>query len=634
MANTPEPGLKKIEELFHGALRLEPAARSAFLIEACGSDRELLNEVQSLISAHEREGSFIDSPAGQPLAEMLASVASKSLVGQTVGSFRILSQLGRGGMGEVYLAQDSKLGRKVALKRLPEELTRREDLVRRFALEAKAASALNHPNIVTVYEIGQTGSSHYIATEYIAGETLRQHFRRGRMSLREVLDIVIQVAGALAAAHAEGIVHRDIKPENIMLRPDGYVKILDFGLAKLTALKSSGSSAASADLEAATLVKMDTEPGVMIGTPHYLSPEQARGLDVDGRADIFSLGVMTYEMLAGRRPFGGDTRLDALISTLEKEPPPLASCAPGLPAELQRIVSKALRKDRDERYQTAKDMWIDLKNLREELAFEAKLGRSIPPELSAPDSATPQVQHSMVADGAQATSTSSLKKPRMARAVIGALIVVVIGIAGVKMWVPSVPTRSDVPPPVAIERALNYWVTVQKYRDGKAYRQPFRLPGEILFEKDDQVRLHFSSPQDGHLYVFNEGPRQNGEPRPFNVLFPSPTANNGSSLVSSGQIIEIPKQSWFRFDQEEGTEKLWLVWSASAVSDLEATKEFANDRDRGVINSPELDRSVKEFLSTTQSASKPTVAKDDASKETRVKANGDTVVHVLALEHH
>src|SRR6185295_5255947 len=180
MANTPEPDLKKIQELFHGALRLEPVARSAFLVEACGSDSELLAEVQSLISAHEREGSFIDSPAGQPVAEMLASVASKSLIGQTVGSFRILSQLGRGGMGEVYLAQDSKLGRKVALKLLPEELTRREDLVRRFALEAKAASALNHPNIVTVYEIGQTGSSHYIATEYISGETLRQHFRRGR----------------------------------------------------------------------------------------------------------------------------------------------------------------------------------------------------------------------------------------------------------------------------------------------------------------------------------------------------------------------------------------------------------------------------------------------------------------------
>jgi hypothetical protein len=219
------------------------------------------------------------------------------------------------------------------------------------------------------------------------------------------------------------------------------------------------------------------------------------------------------------------------------------------------------------------------------------------------------------------------------RAVIGALIVVVIGIVGVKMWLPSSSPRSDVPPPAAVERALNYWVTVQKYRDGKAYKDPFRLPGEILFEKDDQVRLHFRSPQDGYLYIFNEGPARDGEAPPLNVLFPSPTSNDGLSLVSSGQTVDIPKQSWFRFDQEEGTEKLWLVWSARSITELEATKQFANDKDRGVIGSPGLDRSVKDFLSKTRSGSKPTV-ENDASKETRVKANGDIVVHVLALEHH
>ena len=633
MPNTPDR-LKKVQELFHAALRFEPAARTAFLVQACESDRELLDEVQSLISAHEREGSFIDSPAGQPAAEMLASFRSESYVGQTVGSFKILSQLGRGGMGEVYLAHDSKLGRKVALKLLPEEFTNKQDLVRRFALEAKAASGLNHPNIVTVYEIGQIGSSQYIATEYIEGETLRQHFARGRMSVGEVLDAVIQIAGALAAAHGAGIIHRDIKPENIMLRPDGYVKILDFGLAKAISGRPAGSPTPAADLDAATLVKLETEPGAIIGTVYYMAPEQARGLDVDARADVFSVGVITYEMLAGRRPFGGETNLDALISTLEKEPPPLASCAPGVPLEIQRIVSKALRKDREDRYQTIKDMWIDLKSLREELAFEAKRERSSAPEFKAADAATTSPQQSVVTDGAKAIPTSSLREPRLARAVIGALIVVVIGIVGVKMWLPSVPPRSDAPPPAAVERALNYWVTVQKYRDGKPYREAFRLPGEILFEKDDQVRLHFGSPQDGHLYIFNEGPSISGEAPPLNVLFPSPTANNGLSLVSGGQTIDIPKQSWFRFDQEEGTEKLWLVWSANAIPDLEATKEFANDRDRGLINRPGLDRSVKEFLSKTRSASKPTVEKDDATKETRIKTNGDTVVYVLALEHH
>jgi len=633
MSNSPER-LKKVQELFHGALSLDPAARPSFLAGACGSDHELLDEVQSLISAHEQEGSFIDSPAVQPVTEMLASIGSESYAGKTVGSFKILSQLGRGGMGVVYLAEDSKLGRKVALKLLPEEFTRRADLVRRFALEARAASGLNHPNIVTVYEIGQTGASEYIATEYIEGETLRQHFARGRMSLREVLDIVIQIAGALAAAHGAGIVHRDIKPENIMLRPDGYVKILDFGLAKALSNQRTGSGQQGADPEAATLVKMETEPGAMIGTLYYMAPEQARGLDVDARADIFSVGVIAYEMVAGRRPFGGDTNLDALISTLEREPPSLASSAPGTPAEIQRIISKALRKNREERYQTIKDMWVDLKNLREELSFEEKLERSSSTEMNAGEAATTSVKQSVDTDSTQAIPTTPVGKPRIARALIGALIVVVMGIVGVKMWLPSAPTRSDVPAPAAVERTLNYWVTVQKYRDGKPYGDPFRLPGEINFEKDYRVRLHVGSPQDGHLYIFNEGPAINGEAPPLNVLFPSPTANHGLSQVTGGETIDIPKQSWFRLDQDEGTEKVWLVWSANAIPDLEATKEFANEKDRGLIGSPGLDRSVKEFLSKTRSASKSTVEKDDASKETRIKVNADIVVHVLALEHH
>jgi serine/threonine protein kinase len=634
MANTPER-LKKVQELFHDALSLQPAGRTAFLIEACKSDSELLAEVQSLISAHERDGSFIDSPAGQQVADMLASVASESYAGQTVGSFRILSHLGRGGMGEVYLAEDSKLGRKVALKVLPEEFTRRKDLVRRFALEAKAASALNHPNIVTVYEIGQTGSSEYIATEYIEGETLRQHFTKGRMSLSEILDVVIQVAGALAAAHGAGIIHRDIKPENIMIRPDGYVKVLDFGLAKAISDRRPGSPVA--DLEAATLMKMETEPGAMIGTVHYMAPEQARGLDVDARADIFSVGVITYEMLAGHRPFGGDTNLDALISTLEKEPAPLASSAPGAPPEIQRIISKALRKPREERYQSIKEMLIDLKNLREELAFEAKLERSNSWESnSSTANVQTSVQESVDTDTTRAMpTTSSPRKPRIAAALIGAVIVVALGIVGAKMWLSSAPIQSNAPlPAVAAERVLNYWVTVQKYRDGKPYRQAFRLPGEILFEKDDQVRIHFGSPQDGYLYIFNEGPPIDGEVPPLNILFPSPTANNSSSLVTSGQTIDIPKQTWLRFDQQEGTEKLWLVWSVNALPDLESTKQFANEKDRGVIGSPGLDRSVKDFLKKTIDSAKPTIEKIDASKETRVRANSDTIVHLLALEHH
>jgi serine/threonine protein kinase len=619
--------LQKVQEIFHAAVALEPANRAGFLSEACASDRDLLAEIESLIDAHEREGSFIDSPAGSAISE-LGSAQTVNHIGQVIGSYRILALLGRGGMGEVYLAEDSKLGRKIALKLLLGEFTKNEDLIRRFTQEAKAASALNHPNIVTVYEIGQTNSTEYIATEYIEGETLRSHLAKTRMELREILDIVIQLAGALSAAHTAGIIHRDIKPENVMLRPDGYAKILDFGLAKLTSVRAPGSSPPAADLEAATLVRMETEPGMMLGTPFYMSPEQARGLNVDARADIFSLGVMTYEMLSGHRPFVGDTNLDVLISTIEKEPRPLAHYVPETPSELQRIVNRTLCKDRDERYQTAKDLWIDLKNLRDEVAFEAKRERSGVPEHQGVSDATTLIQKSAVTDAALGTATAATRKSWRKRSVISACAVAVIGIVAAKLWLSPAPLRP------AVERTLNYFVMVQKYRDGKPFEAPFRLPGEINFENGYRVRLHFSSPQDGHLYIFNEGPSTSENALPLNVLFPSPTANDGLSLVPANSTIEIPKQSWFRFDAASGTEKVWIVWSATSIADLEKTKMFVNEKDLGAISDAGVDRAVKNFLSSSRSSSNPTIERDDSKRETHVKASGDIVIHVLALEHH
>jgi serine/threonine protein kinase/tetratricopeptide (TPR) repeat protein len=297
------------------------------------------------------------------------------LSGANLGRYEIRSKIGEGGMGEVYLAQDTKLDRKVALKILPADVAADQTRMRRFIQEAKAASALNHPNILTIYEIGQTDSTHFIATEYIEGETLRHHLSSA-MRLNEVLDICVQVAGALAAAHAAGIIHRDIKPENIMLRRDGIVKVLDFGLAKLSEKADRGT----VDAEAATKVLVQTEPGVVMGTVAYMSPEQARGLTVDARTDIFSLGVVIYEMVAGRAPFGGTTRSDLIVALLERDPPPLARFTPEAPAELERIVMKALAKDSDERYQTAKDLLIDLKRLTQKLKVDAEIERSAPPE--------------------------------------------------------------------------------------------------------------------------------------------------------------------------------------------------------------------------------------------------------------
>jgi serine/threonine-protein kinase len=296
--------------------------------------------------------------------------------GTKLGRYEIRSKIGEGGMGEVYLAQDTKLDRKVALKMLSGELAGNQDRMRRFTQEAKTASALNHPNILTIYEIDDTSSGHFIATEFIEGLTLREQMRNGPMKLVEVLEVATQIASALAAAHEANIIHRDIKPENVMVRRDGIVKVLDFGLAKLTEPLASSSSV---DPEAQTRAAIKTGPGVVLGTPQYMSPEQARGLDLDARSDTWSLGVVLYEMVAGRLPFQGETKSHTVVSILESEPPPLTTFTRQTSAELQRIVRKALTKDRDSRYQTARDLMIDLKNLRRDLDLQSELERSSAP---------------------------------------------------------------------------------------------------------------------------------------------------------------------------------------------------------------------------------------------------------------
>ena len=296
---------------------------------------------------------------------------------EQISHYRILKKLGAGGMGEVYLAEDIKLGRKVAIKILSEEYTTNRDRLGRFEQEACAASALNHPNILTIYEVGDDDGRHFIATEYIDGVTLRQKLAEGRLEPREILDIAVQVAAALEEAHGAGIIHRDIKPDNIMVRRNGYVKVLDFGLAKLT---ENTSDRTTSDGEAATRVLVHTDAGVVMGTSHYMSPEQARGKPVDARADIWSLGVVIYQMITERLPFEGETATDVLVAITQKEPAPIARFASNVPAELDWIVMKALRKAKDERYQTIKELITDLRRLRQKLEFEVELERSVAPE--------------------------------------------------------------------------------------------------------------------------------------------------------------------------------------------------------------------------------------------------------------
>lgn len=299
------------------------------------------------------------------------------IVGESIGQYKILSHLGAGGMGEVYLAQDERLRRKVALKLLFTDVTRNEDWVRRFEQEAYAASALNHPNIITIYEVGQFKDSHFISTEFIDGQTLRQRLREQNLTIVETLDIAIQVATALVAAHSAGIIHRDIKPENVMLRSDGYAKVLDFGLAKFTETASHASLPTDPNAETEHVV--NTSPGVVMGTVAYMSPEQARGTRVDQRTDIFSFGVLLYEMLSGRLPFEGQTQTDVISAIISnKRQPPLARYTAEISPELERIVAKALNKKKDDRYQTLKDMLIDLKTVKRQMELSEEFDISEP----------------------------------------------------------------------------------------------------------------------------------------------------------------------------------------------------------------------------------------------------------------
>src|SRR5438477_3942154 len=357
-----------IEEIFLAALEHEPGQVSAFLDTACEGDEALRREVEVLLASDQQADGFIESSAVSLAAKLIQNGHGQSLVGYTIGHYKICESIGAGGMGEVYLATDMTAGRKAALKLLPERFTGDAERLKRFEQEARAVVGLNHPNVVTVYEIGEENSIHYIASELIEGETLRDRLTRGSLQLSEALDVAIQIASALTAAHRAGIVHRDIKPENIMLRPDGYVKVLDFGIAKLAEQELPTTMPRD---EALLLV--ETNLGSVLGTVRYMSPEQAFGAQVDKSTDIWSLGVVLYEMVTGHTPFTGDTPREVMSSILEKEPPQLTTYVAHIPAELQQIVSKTLRKDREERYRSAHDLLEALKGLRHKLEVEAEL---------------------------------------------------------------------------------------------------------------------------------------------------------------------------------------------------------------------------------------------------------------------
>ena len=367
---TPERW-QRVEEIFQGALDLPEAERESALVTACAGDIQLQRETFSLLQAHDAASRFLEQSALELDAEVLIRAEDERRAGTRVGNYEIVERLGSGGMGEVYLARDERLARLVALKILPTYFVSDPERLRRFQTEARAASALNHANILTVYEVGESHDTHFIATEYIEGKTIRDLIAGDNLPIGQMLEIVSQILSGLSAAHAAGIVHRDIKPENVMWRKDGTVKILDFGIAKL--VEDSASDLSTLTSRATSR----TELGAVLGTIAYISPEQARGLPVDERTDIWSVGVVLYEMLAGRRPFSGATNADAIVSILERTPAPLfdGESKVRVLVRLQRIVSKALSKNVDERYQTVASMLTDLDTVNREISAGSRASR-------------------------------------------------------------------------------------------------------------------------------------------------------------------------------------------------------------------------------------------------------------------
>jgi serine/threonine protein kinase len=618
---TPER-YQQIARLFHSAQDLEPGQRRDYLIQASDGDEELLDEVVKLLAGDEEAQNFLSTPALAVAAEALAVEKATSLIGKRLGRFEILSMLGAGGMGEVYLAQDAQLDRRVALKLLPKDFTSHRDRLRRFEREARAASALNHPNIITIHDIGETEGIHFIATEYIEGEMLRRRIARGRLPLAEAVEIALQVANALDIAHSAGIIHRDIKPENIMRRPDGYVKVLDFGLAKLTEPKQAPKATSQMDTSP---LPNETSAGMILGTVNYMSPEQARGLPVDRRCDLWSLGVTLYEMVVGRSPFTGQTMTDVIVSIVDRQPAPLTQVIPEVPVELERIVTKALAKDCNKRYQSARDMAIDLKALKRQLERQPAPARMPKAEVE-PPKAEPAVQEPVaVADEKGAALKKSAFSP--GQIVIALLLIVLVSLIAWQAFRPqsaepvSPPAATSTPsatPPPAPERQISYWFTVAG--------SEAKTSEEQIFNRTDSFSLNLSSPQSGYLYLFNEE-MQTGGKSIYTLLFPT----QSSERISGDQVITT-KPYQFSNTEKAGTETLLLVWSAESLAQLESLIRWYNRNDLGKIKDRAERETLKSFIAQhQQSTRQPDL--DEASKQTSVQGSGNILVHTIRLKH-
>jgi Tol biopolymer transport system component/predicted Ser/Thr protein kinase len=362
---------QEIEKLYHSVLELDESQRKSFLDQTCSGDQELRREVESLLSRQASADQFIESSTLEVAAKLMGPPQPQSLIGRQLGSYQIVSQLGSGGMGVVYQARDTRLKRTVAIKVLPQDLPSDPERRERFVQEARAASSLNHPHIITVYDIGSEGDMDFIVMEYVSGKSLDQLIPRKGMRLNQALKLAVQMADAMAKAHSAGIIHRDLKPGNVMVSDDDRVKVLDFGLAKLTEVLDSG--------EGTTQIQSLTETGTIVGTASYMSPEQAEGKKVDARSDIFSFGSVLYEMVTGQKAFQSDSKLATLATIIKQEPKAVSQLVPDIPADLAKIINRCLRKDQDRRFQHMSDVKVELEELKEDSDSD-KLAKQILPQ--------------------------------------------------------------------------------------------------------------------------------------------------------------------------------------------------------------------------------------------------------------
>ena len=530
--------------------------------------------------------------------------------GTQLGRYVVHSLLGAGGMGEVYLADDRVLARRVALKLLHAD-RQDEDLLRRFEQEALAASALNHPHILTIYEFGQEGDVRYLACEYVEGTSVRERLRRarGRLSIAEIVHIGVQTATALAAAHQAGIVHRDVKPENLMVRPDGYVKVLDFGLAKRT---TDLGPLADAHTVATSM------PGVILGTVVYMAPEQARGMPVDPRADVWSLGCVLYEMTTGRPPFDGESPLDVLAAILDRQPPEVGSARPDCPPALVGLIDRMLLKDRETRIQS-------MSAVAEELKRIARVLEAQRPEAGSASDVRRQDQ----TPAARWKLVTVLAGLALAAALIAGMVVwsrpdpprETRGLTAVETSVP----RSDAPEAVIAARTLEFWLTVQRPAGGGVEPTTFVTPGGGTFHNGWKFRLNVDIPDRGYLYVLNEGPDKGGG---TSLVLLHPGVRTTSAAVTESPM-ELP---WYTFTQDAGTEQFWLVASTRPVPELDALIPLVNPADKGLVSPPERADAIKRLLATYRAPSK-SVTTDLVRTRTVVRGRAPVLAHLVELEH-